>query len=305
MKFQHREEDIKQTIREQIFPGAPEGITQFPLEKIMMGQIIKIDKEKKLKGCVFEVNENGLLAIVMHDFNINKAIGYHYFNFSDMQGIEVKEGMLFYKITMQFKDGRHYVMRVNKRDMKHFPSQHDRAMNLIDLLHDQNLRDMNSPILKKNVRKRRVTATLYSVTLMIFLITAMSLVFKYNPDHFFVFLVVIIGTALIHFILFLLFGMFFEMRKDYSFKKEFNTINKEYRETQDADQFLDALLTLRHQPTELDSVNAFNLSMSTALYYKDQIDEAMSYLDRIETSDKQLLEAIEEQRKLFEGKISK
>lgn len=43
--------------------------------------------------------------------------------------------------------------------------------------------------------------------------------------------------------------------------------------------------------------------MSNALYRTNRVDEAFAYLDSIQTTDEILLEAIERQKEIFEGKI--
>src|SRR5699024_4819584 len=95
LKFVYREVDFREAIFEQIFSDVPEEVTKFELEHIVFGQIIKIDGEKLNKNCVIEADENGLLIILMYDFKVDKATGYHHFKFTDMQRIQVKEGSIF------------------------------------------------------------------------------------------------------------------------------------------------------------------------------------------------------------------
>lgn len=64
-----------------------------------------------------------MLVILMHNFKVDKAIGYPYFECANMQGIKVKGGILFYKITLKFIDGTNYVIRMQKRNMKTLPNQ--------------------------------------------------------------------------------------------------------------------------------------------------------------------------------------
>ena len=232
----------------------------------------------------------------MHDFKVDKATGYHHFKFADMQGIQVKEGSIFNKIILQFFDGRNYVIRVNKRDMKHLPNQHENSKKIV------NLRDMDNEILKKNKKENRLMGFNYVITLVIFLSVAFYFGFKYIQDSFILMVVLIIGTGILHFILFIIALLYLSIRKDRPFKKEYETVMKKYRETDDAYELFENLSNLKNKPKSVDTSNAFNLSMSTALYRTNQLDEAFVYLNAIETSDEIFLKAIEEQRAVFEGK---
>lgn len=302
MKFVYREADLRKTIFEQVFPDAPEEITKFGLEHIALGQIIKIDGENTLKGCVIEADENGLLVVLMHHFKVDKAIGYQYFKFANIQGIKVKEGMLFYKLTFQFFDGKNYVIRVQKRNTKHLPNQHENIKIIVDKLHDQNLRDMDNEILKKSKKEKRILSFFYVTTLIIFLGFALNFGFKYIKDSFLLFLIIIIGTGILHFVVFMFAVLYLTNRKERPFTKEFNAVMNTYRETDDAYQLLENLSNLKNQPKTQEASNAFNLSMSTALFRTNQLDEAFDYLNAIDTKDENLLKAVEQQRAVFEGK---
>lgn len=302
MKFVYREADLRETIFDQIFPDASEEITKFDLEHIALGQIIKIDGEDALKSCVLEADENGLLAILMHDFKVDKAIGYQYLKFDNMQGIKVKEGMLFYKLILQFLDGKNYVIRVQKRNMKHLPNQHENSRKIVDKLHEQNLRDMDNAILKKKKKESRMMSFYYVTTLIVFLGFALNVGFKYIEDSFFLFVIIIIGTGILHFVLYMFASLYLTTRKDRPFTKEFNAVMNTYRETDDAYQLLENLSNLKNQPKTQEAYNAFNLSMSTALYHTNQLNEAFAYLNAIDTTDENFLKAVEQQRAVFEGR---
>lgn len=302
LKFVYREADLKETIFEQIFPNASEEVTKFNLEHIAVGQVIKIDGEDILKSCVIEADDSGLLVILMHSFKVDKAIGYQYFKFANMQGIKVKESMLFYKLTLQFFDGKNYVIRVQKRNAKYLPNQHENSRIIVDALHNQNLRDMDNMIVKKNKKEQRIRNFYYVTTLIIFLGFALNFGSKYMENRFLFTLMIIIGTGILHFVLFTLASLYLMFRKDRPFTKEFNSVMNTYRETDDAHQLLEDLSNLKNQSKTPEAANAFNLSMSTALYHTNQLEEAFNYLNAIDTTDEELLKAVEQQRTIFEEK---
>lgn len=142
----------------------------------------------------------------------------------------------------------------------------------------------------------------YVITLVVFLSVALNFGFKYIQDSFILMVVLIIGTGILHFILFIIALLYLSIRKDRPFKKEYETVMKKYRETDDAYELFENLSNLKNKPKSVDTPNAFNLSMSTALYRTNQLDEAFVCLNAIETSDENFLKAIEEQRAVFEGK---
>src|SRR5699024_5476450 len=171
----------------------------------------------------------------------------------------------------------------------------------VDILHDQNLRDMDNAILKKKKKENRIMGFYYVTTLIGLYIFAFNLGFKYVEDSFFLIFISTIGLGVLHFVLFMLTGLYLTYRKDRPFTKEYNAVMKTYRETEDAYQLLEALSNLKNKPKTQEASNVFNLSMSTALYHTNQLDKAFEYLNAIETSDENFLKGVEQQRAIFEG----
>ena len=73
---------------------------------------------------------------------------------------------------------------------------------------------MHNRIYRKNVIRNRVSASLYIITLLIFEIIALALIFKYAPDSTFLMVVFVISAAIIHSVLYLLVTLYVDKRQD-------------------------------------------------------------------------------------------
>ncbi|WP_106498199.1 hypothetical protein [Lentibacillus sp. Marseille-P4043] len=297
MKIRYTEELLKDVIQQQIFPDAPEEISAFSLDHLVIGYLKKANGEKSHVSCVLDVDKHGILAILMDGFRADKAKGYQHFKFADMQGIKIKKGMLNYFITLQFTDGANYVFQVTKRSMKHLPNQNRNMEYITSVLNEQNLHEMKSTIYKKKVMENKIISSIYIVTLILFEIIAVNLSLDYAPNNIFLMIIIVISAAIIHFILCMIAALFLDMQKDKHFAKEYNQIIKAYQETNNAEVFLNELTSMKNPPKEIQSANAYYFSMSTALYKNNRIEEALSYLDEIQTTDRDLQKTVEEQRK--------
>ncbi|MTW87937.1 hypothetical protein F3157_20180 [Virgibacillus dakarensis] len=123
---------------------------------------------------------------------------------------------------------------------------------------------------------------------------------QYAPKSTFLMVFVPVLAAVIHFILYVAVGLYLDKRKDRHFVKEYNQILEAYNETDNAEIFLHDLSNIKNPPKTAQSANAFNFSMSTALYKNNRKEEALSYLYKVNTSDNDLQKVIEEQRKMIE-----
>lgn len=86
-----------------------------------------------------------------------------------------------------------------------------------------------------------------------------------------------------------------------SFCIKYNKIMREYQKTDDAKVFYDKLKNIKIQPNTQELKNTYNLSMSTAAYKNGKNEEALEYLNKIETDDEHILKVIEDERKTIIG----
>lgn len=78
---------------------------------------------------------------------------------------------------------------------------------------------------------------------------------------------------------------------------EYNKIMREYQKKDDAKVFYDKLKNVKIKPNTPELKNTYNLSMSTAAFKNGENDEALEYLNKIETDDEHILKVIEDERK--------
>ena len=78
---------------------------------------------------------------------------------------------------------------------------------------------------------------------------------------------------------------------------EYNKIMREYQKKDDAKVFYDKLKNIKIKPNTPELKNTYNLSMSTAAFKNGENDEALEYLNKIETDDEHILKVIEDERK--------
>ena len=78
---------------------------------------------------------------------------------------------------------------------------------------------------------------------------------------------------------------------------EYNKIMREYQKKDDAKVFYDKLKNIKIKPNTPELKNTYNLSMSTAAFKNEENDEALEYLNKIETDDEHILKVIEDERK--------
>ena len=76
---------------------------------------------------------------------------------------------------------------------------------------------------------------------------------------------------------------------------------REYQKTDDAKVFYEKLKSMKIKPNTQELKNTYYLSMSTAAFKNGENDEALEYLNKIETDDEHILKVIEDERKTIIG----
>src|SRR5690625_2976721 len=149
---------------------------------------------------------------------------------------------------------------------------------------------------------KELTGSIYSITLILFLIIALIIYFLYLPNTLNWMIGVIIITALIHFFLYSVLAYTIESNKEKSFVQQYNKVMEKYEKTNDPYMLHDEISAIRFLSVKQQTKNAINLRMSTALYRTTRPNEALNYLDRIKTNNQNLLNIVKEKRKLIEIK---
>lgn len=300
-----REELLKDIIEQEVIVHATEELADFSLNHPVSGYLKKTNGENAVLDCVLDVNEDGILAVLISSFRTDKIKAYQYFPFTDIQGIKIKKGILHYHIRLQFKDGKNYVFQVMKRRTKHFPNQVQHLEYMVSVLHGQHLTDMDNHLYQKKVIRDKIFAAIYIVTLLLVEIIALFFSYNYNSNNMFLTIGIVILAAIIHFILCIAVSLYLDKRKDKHFMREYNQFMKRYSETESAEVLLNSLTNMENPPKTTQAANAFSFSMSTALYKTNRKEEALFYLDKIKTPDKEFQKAVEEQKARIKDEMVK
>lgn len=238
MKKKYTEKYIIEHIEDRVFPNAIEEKETFTLEHIIAGSILKRNGADYRVDCVLDINEHGILLVFIEDISEDKDVFFHQFDFADIQGIKIKNKSFFRRVTLQFKDGRNYVFEFIKQNTSELPNQSEHLKSFISMLEEKNLHDMDNAIHKQNVKSNRKMTFSYIVTLIVLLATAMFFSLNVFPNSMVAMVIIIIGTGIIHFVIYLLAFVFIFTKKDRPFVKEFNPIMKEYRENENDEELL-------------------------------------------------------------------
>src|SRR5699024_7899194 len=102
-------------------------------------------------------------------------------------------------MNFQFKDGRNYVIHMQKRNMKHLPNQRKNAAYIVTTLHKQHLHDMENLTFKKMKRQNRMMDFTYTSTLILTVGITLFMGITYMPSKV-LFFFMIFGAAILHFI---------------------------------------------------------------------------------------------------------
>lgn len=300
MKRNYSGKHIREVIEDNVLPKASEEKALFTLEHLIVGSTLKRNGEDFKVDCALDINDEGILLVYIEDMK-DEDISFHHFRFSDIQGIQVKNRWSFQNITLQFTDGRNYVFECMKKNTTHLPHQSEHLEEFIDVLESKQLHDMENEIHKEHVKSNRKMAFSYVATLLLFLIAGMFFSFTVFPNSFVAMVIVIILTAIVHFIFYIFSSLFLFTKKDRPFIQEFNAVMDEYKENEDTEQLLTHLLNIQHEPKNRDSKNTFYITLSTALHENNRSEEGLEYLDKVQTVNEKEIAIIKEQRKVLEG----
>jgi hypothetical protein len=127
MKFRYTEPIVKDAFRELVLHNSNDAsgpIPDFKMTHPVMGIIRESDGEKTSVNCVMDIEEDGLLVVLMHLFRADKAVAAWYFGFSGVEHLKLKGGWLNATFTLKSEgnDGE-YVFQIRKRSPKNLPNQ--------------------------------------------------------------------------------------------------------------------------------------------------------------------------------------
>lgn len=142
------------------------------------------------------------------------------------------------------------------------------------------------------------------VYLIVFLILEFIIIFLFEyfdiPDIK-IFIITQVIFVILFSVVYFLITLFIEKMISRKFCVEYNKIMREYQKTDDAKVFYDKLKNMKEQPVTQDIKNTYFLSMATAAYKNGENEQALEYLDMIQTDDEHILQVIEEERKTING----
>src|SRR5699024_11957324 len=107
---------------------------------------------------------------------------------------------------------------------------------------------------------KELTGSIYSITLILFLIIALIIYFLYLPNTLNWMIGVIIITALIHFFLYSLLAYTIESNKEKYFVQQYNKVIEKYEKTNKPYILHDELSTIRLLSVIQETHNALNLN---------------------------------------------
>ncbi len=102
--------------------------------------------------------------------------------------------------------------------------------------------------------------------------------------------------------IYLIVALFINLGEERPFVKQYNQVMEEYEKTNDPKELYQGLININFTPTKIETKNAYNLSMSTALHRLNRTKEALTYLDKINTKNPELAKIVDEQKKYFKSK---
>lgn len=310
MKKRYSEQYLTDLIQQQLF--ADENITEevasFSLEHPVFGYLKKENVDKRQTDCILDVDEDGVLAVLISGLKNDKVQEHFYFRFADMQGIKIKDRKFSVYITLRFTNGMNYEFQLEKRKMKRFPNQNKYLSYVISIMDKQDLHNMKSPSYRKRIYYDKLFSFIYVTTLLAFELLALRLLFIFGSGSVLFFILLVIISVLVfvfHMIFLSLAWIYIDKVINRKFYKAYNQILKEHTETNNAETFLKELNSLPYTPKGSQAKNAFYLSKSTALYENNKLEEALVCLDEVQISTKQIRELVEKQKKVIEGEGKK
>lgn len=151
-------------------------------------------------------------------------------------------------------------------------------------------------------KDQHLSGKIYSFSLLIFLVIAFIIYFTYLPNNSVWLISTILVTVVIHFAIYLIVALFINLGEERPFVKQYNQVMEEYEKTNDPQELYQGLININFTPTKIETKNAYNLSISTALHRLNRTQEALTYLDKINTKNPELAKIVEEQKKYFKSK---
>jgi uncharacterized membrane protein len=141
MKVKYTESRIRGAYQELILSSDLDDagpIADFELIHPIVAVIKKADREKRLTSCVIDVDEKGLLVVVMHPFKADKAMYALYLGFSEMNNIKFRNGWLLQYITLKYpKKVGDFKFQIMKRSTKDLPNQMSNLQYIISKLEEK------------------------------------------------------------------------------------------------------------------------------------------------------------------------
>lgn len=147
----------------------------------------------------------------------------------------------------------------------------------------------------------RLNGKVYSISLIVFIALAFVIYYLYLPNDLSWMLGTILVGAFIHFIFYFLVALYINLGEERPFVKQYNDVMETYEKTNDPKELYNGLINIKYTPTKIETKNAYNLSVSTALHRLNRTKEALTYLDKIKSDNVNFMKIVEEQRKHFKG----
>lgn len=107
---------------------------------------------------------------------------------------------------------------------------------------------------------------------------------------------VLLGVAVAHFFVFFIVVMYFNKKRNRPFYMELKQITDKYMEDEDPEAFYTGLVSMEHKPASQDALNTLCFNKSTALYGLGLKSEALSELNRVVPTSKQMEATLKHQR---------
>lgn len=259
-----------------------------------VGYLINPGVRRTFSGCILETDHKGLFVVLLDAWNIHKVVAYQFLNFSDMQGIRVKQGRLNYVITIQCMDGNRYKFQAMKRNTKHLSNQQIHIERIISEMEKLELHDMHyNANYRIRRRKEHADTFLYTVTLLMSLIPALILAVTVMLVSNTIFVGIVIGTFLIHALLYSTVKGCCKRMKEGKFQRTYHTIMEQYKKTQDPKLMHTQLTQMKNIPKTKQEQEVYVLSIVNALYQSGKKEEALKYLDNIQSEDSTFNETLQ------------
>lgn len=300
MKLFYTDEVMQEVLKNHCFPKMQEEISTSVPGRTMPAVLIRHNASKCQRGCLMAINNKGILLVLMNSWDAQKAEGHVFLPFSDMQGAQIKKGILISKITLQLKDGARFKVQVVKRNTRHLPHQNENLRYICSMLESKRLGEMQNAAYTKSVKAERKSSFVYTATLIIMLMIPFSQIAKISSRN--VFIGLCLATLAIHCMLYILISSLLE--KDRKFKKEYNAILKQFGQDEDEAGLYAKLVQMGNKPKTKEGKELYYFMLLTLAVKLEKYEEALSYIEGIDTGqDQKLREAVEIQRDYIQDQL--